>query len=310
LARRFFEELQAQAGPERVAVASSGPLAGPLGGPPIVEVSRHYFDLLRIPIIAGRGFDATDPTGDVVVTNEAAARRHLTEGYPVGHRLGEGWTFTGKRTEGLEEREIVGIARDARLTRGGLTRPVFFVPTLPGPDHVFLVGGPQASDLRAIADLVARLDPALHAEVSSGSEWLSRQARGRRVFVRVLGGFGALALFLAAVGLFSVGAYGVQLRRREIGIRMALGARRWDVIGTVFSSAGRAMLRGFLLGGLLAAGSAYAIRRLVGLDGVSPLDPTTYAGVVLALIAVAAIAVWLPARRAVGTAPIDVLRHD
>jgi ABC-type antimicrobial peptide transport system permease subunit len=126
----------------------------------------------------------------------------------------------------------------------------------------------------------------------------------------MVGGVGVMALALATLGLFSVCAYAVQQRTREIGIRMALGARDAHVLQAVLGPAALAIARGFVIGGVGAVGLGFLMRHWDWLNGVSPLDPVTYAGVVVLLVTAGLVASYLPARRAMKVEPTVALRYE
>jgi len=155
---------------------------------------------------------------------------------------------------------------------------------------------------------VAATDRNVPVELSSVEALVSRAVAGRRFAAVALGGFAALALFLAAVGIYGVLAYSVTQRRREIGVRMALGARHATVRRMVLADAMRAVLPGVAVG----LAGAWALSRMLRgmLYGVGEHDPLTYAGVALLLTAVAVAASWVPARRATKVDPMIAIREQ
>jgi putative ABC transport system permease protein len=142
----------------------------------------------------------------------------------------------------------------------------------------------------------------------SGPDWVARALRLSLFGARIVGGIGLLALALAGVGLFSVSVYSVQRRTREIGIRMALGARPRDVLRAVLGPAARTLLRGLLVGAAGTLCGAFLLRGF--LFGLSPLDPFGYFATALLLLAAGLVASYLPARRALSVEPTVALRYE
>jgi predicted permease len=276
--------------------------------------SPGYLATMGIRLVRGRAFTADDrsDTARVVLVNETLARRHWPEGDGVGRRIRQG---------GPESTEpwltVVGVVGDT--VQSSLTEPI-------GPEIVF----PYAQnpvDWHQATTLVVRTrtDPLALAEAVKRQVWsiarelpLSRVQSMRQVLTEavseerfaalLLGGFAVTALFLAAIGMYGVMAYVVRARAREIGIRMALGARA----GAVF---GRVVGRGLVLSGTGAALGllgAWAATRVLSawLFGVSPTDPAIFAGVPLVLLLVSGLACAGPARRAAHVDPLVALRDE
>ena len=175
---------------------------------------------------------------------------------------------------------------------------------------VVLKGGrdPRAlvSELRA---LVASIDPEQPlADVKTLDEWVGQSLEGRRTPTVLLALFGAVALILAAMGIYGVTSYAVSRRTREIGIRVALGAEGRDVMRLLLRQGMMLAAVGVVIGLALAAAGAQVIRSL--LYGVSGMDPVTFVAASLLFVAVALIATWLPARRALRVDPITALRNE
>jgi putative ABC transport system permease protein len=288
-----------------------------------VSVSPNFFQALEVPILAGRALTEHDGTsaGPVVVINETMARALFPWGDAVGRRI-------QMEEQPAVWREIVGIAANVRQRNlEEDSRPVFYRPYEQGLD----LGVSLAVRVRSSAEMpqvaeamrksVRNADPQqpwdaveTMRQIIYDSESLSL----RRPIVRLLGAFALIALTLAGAGLFAVLSHSVAERRREIGIRMAVGARQtqvlWQIAGDTF--------RFTLPGALIGAGSAYALSALlpsgqigwsgsgVFLYGVSRSDAVTYLGVFLGLCCICIAATFIPARRAMRVDPAVALREE
>ena len=274
-------------------------------------VTPGYFQALRTPVLRGRAFTAEDSESapPVVIVSRGLAGRFFPGEDPVGRRL---------RLIGPEQspvwRTIVGVAEDVRYS--GLDDPTESAIYTPFAQTPFLwsylmvrTSLPPRSVAGALRAAVAAVDPRLvPARVEPVRELVSASVAGRLFHTRLLGSFALLALVLAGVGIYGVAAYAVGRRRREIGVRMALGARRGDVLRLVVGRHVRLALFGVGLGLAGAVAFARALRGL--LYGVGATDPATLAGVAALLGAVAAAAAYLPARRAAGLDPAAALRSE
>jgi len=272
----------------------------------MLSAGPGYFATTGTPLLQGREFTDADREGAprVAIINEAAARSYWPGQNPIGRRLGDpGNTL-----------EIVGVVPTGRYrTLGEEPKPAFYRCFLQGQHlggalvaHVQGAPGPVLSAIRGVAqELDSRL--AL-TRVSTLEQHLSLAWFPMRTSGLLLGVLGAVALILAVSGLFGVVAYSVSQRTREVGIRMALGAQRSDVLRLV-------MRQGLWLAGigtiLGVAGALAATRLLRGLlFGVGATDPLTFIAVPLLLLAVALLACWFPARRAAGMDPMTALRNE
>jgi putative ABC transport system permease protein len=272
-----------------------------------------YFRTLDLPIVIGRGFNERDTLQSVAVclVNEAFVRRHFKNRNPIGARL----TLTARPNGPTQVREIVGVARQ---TSGEPDAPEellqVYVPLAQYPTgDVYMVVQPSVGAAEVLTPLVrrvvARIDPDLPVRRDRTLETLSiASTAGYRFRAKMVGTFAALALVLAMVGVFGVLVCTVQQRRREIGVRMALGATSARVTWLVLRDAGRMIATGTLVGIVLAGSSA----RLLGtfLFGVEPLDPLTFVSVPVVILLTAIAAAAAPAWRASRINPVEAFRHE
>lgn len=270
------------------------------------QVGPRYFETMGIPIVRGRGITSRDTAGQpqVAVVNETMARRYWPGRDPIGATVRFG---SGPVT-------IVGVARDGKYSRlSEAPRNYLYLPALQNyrPDlllHIATDADP-AVVLPAVRGVLRELDPDLALfDVRTLEQHMRISTFLARMAASMLGVFGALGLLLAAVGLYGVIAFNAAQRTREIGLRVALGAAQRDVAWLV-------MRQGLILGVIgLASGLALALaasRVLAGqLLGVSPVDPVSFAGASVLLLAIAALASAVPARRAARLDPVVALRRE
>jgi predicted permease len=275
------------------------------------NVGPDYFQVMGIDLPRGRGFDDRDraDTMPVVVVSQRLAERLWPGRDPIGQRL-----------------QVQGTATpDVWLTVVGVGGPVLHheLDGVPGfdvyrPATQGSTGGPYFV-IRTAGDpmAVAREATAIIGETDANQSFLDVQTYGGRVANRIwqrrlagalFGGFAALAMLLAAVGLYGVLSFIVSQQTREIGVRLALGASERSILGVVLGRGLRLTTVGLVIGGLLAL----ALARLIGglLYGVNPVDPATFALVPLLLLAIAMLACYLPARRATRVDPLVALRAE
>jgi putative ABC transport system permease protein len=271
-----------------------------------------YFRILGIRIVRGRELNAQDRSGgqQVVVINEAAVRQFFPGEEPLGKRIDLGWKDHGEVRGGT----VVGIVADFK--QDALEQkidPQIFLPYDQAPLESLSVVLRTPADPESLASAVRSgvraIDPDLPVYGLQPLTGLITASMSRsRFYMLLLGGFAAIALVLAAVGIYGVIAYAVRQRTQEIGIRMALGASRDRVLGMVVGQGMVLALVGAAAGLVGAFVAARGLRSL--LFEVSTSDPATYAGVALLLVAVAAVAAYLPARRAARTEPNLALRGE
>ena len=273
-------------------------------------VAPEYFGTLRIPIVRGRGFGAGDAIADprasppIAIVNEAFVRKYLGGRDPIGARLGFGNPPTVKY--GVE---IVGVAADA--VYGDLradSRPLIYGPFLWGNTYLIRFAGAPEAMATAIRREMNAIDPTLEPQIELVSVALERAVHRERLLSSLSSCFGVVALTLASVGLYGVMAFTVVRRRREIGLRMALGASRGAVLRGELRSALLLVAFGVVLGVPASLAAGYAMR--TELFGVSPDDPAALVVAVALMGLVAAAAAYLPARRASHIDPNIALRCE
>ncbi|HEY0169829.1 MAG TPA: ABC transporter permease [Pyrinomonadaceae bacterium] len=274
--------------------------------------SPEYFRVLGIPLKRGRAFRASDVKGSqpVVLINEAFARQYFPGEEPLGQHL----DLSPEDTP-LPPREIVGVVGNVRFEAFNADEvPEFYVPFEQTPSAVAEVvvrarGGDAAALATSVRATLKAVDPNLLIwETRTMDELVGRWTAPRRFNVALLGLFAALAMLLAAVGIYGVMSYTVTQRTHEIGIRMALGARARDVLVMVVRQGMLLTLAGLGLG----LAGAFALTRLMSglLYGVSPTDPLVYAVVSLLLAGVALVSCLIPALRATKVDPMVALRYE
>lgn len=277
-------------------------------------VTPDTFEALGIPMRRGRGIGEEDRHGapGAVVLNEAAARLLFPGDDPLGHRLAIGTSFgLGRGRAGGEVVGVVGDVRDQAIA----TEPR---PTLYLAHHQMPVGylafvvrtaGDPVALAGAAAREVRRLDPELPVfDVQPMADLVADSVAASRFYAGVLGLFAVIALLLAAVGLYGVLAFSVSERSREIGVRVALGAARGDVLRLVLRQGVSLAAAGLALGLVGAAGASHLLTSL--LYGVTPTDPATFVAVPGVLAAAAVLACYFPARRALRLDPVVVLKQE
>ena len=333
--RQMVDRLRVLPGVVDASATSIVPLSGEMSGsghtiegrpladgevPPIFMTKRvapGYFDVLRIELIEGRVFDRLDGERDapVVVVSRSLERTY----WPGESALGKGVRLGGPpEGEGEEWSRIVGVVDDVHeiaLHEDPPEMAYYPLPGVIGGEGVpammrYLVRAPNAAALSGAArEAVRGLDPTLPIAGLETLETRVGRARGERAFVMVLLAVAAgLALLLGSVGLYGVVSYMVAQRRREIAIRMAVGAQVADVHRLVLTEAGVLAVVGAALG----VGSAVVLTRRIQalLFETSPLDPVVFVAVSMLLIGVCLLASWLPARRAARLDPVTALRAE
>jgi putative ABC transport system permease protein len=272
------------------------------------NIAPGFFDTLGISLQRGRDFAETDSqqSPKVMVINEAMASRFWPDQDPIGKRL--------KLFGDQDYRQVVGIVADSKYN--SLTeprRPFMYIPLLqeysPQVNLHVRTSGESKELIAALRGEVQSIDPSLSVlNVETLTDRVQQSLGGERTQATLLGTGGVLALLLAAIGLYGVMSYSVAQRTREIGIRMALGAGRGNVMRLVLKQGVTLVSAGVVLG----LGAAFAVTRLLAslLFGVSAADPITFVGTSAVLLFVALLASYVPARRATKVDPIIALRYE
>ena len=276
------------------------------------SVGPDYFRTLETPIVHGRDLTDTDRAGapPVAVVNQTFVQRYLGGQNALGHYLS-----LGRRSPDATQYRIVGVVADAKYTSIRETPvPTAYLPFKQmrhiSAMHVEVrTAGPAEGFLGSIRRAVGELAPDLPLEqVRTQQQEFARTIGDERMFARLAGFFGLLAVFLVATGLYGTLAYAVSRRTAEIGVRVALGAQRANVLWMVMRESLLVCAAGIALGLPLALAAARLLRS--SLFGVSPFDPSTLLFALAGLVAVALLASLIPARRATAVDPMVALRAD
>jgi predicted permease len=298
--RRFSGEIyiQGRAYPQR----QGDPISG-------VNVSPSFFDTMEIPLAAGRSFTDRDTQNApiVAIINEAAARLYFPNETALGRRF-------GRRLHESGQIEIVGIVRDAKYNNvREAVPPTMYVPYQQSYSgsvtfEVRTAGDPLAA-IPAVREAVRAVDPNVPIiSLTTQEAEVENRFKQERLFAQAGSVFGGLALLVASVGLFGLMSYSVARRTNEIGIRMALGAAREDVVQLVMRESMILVLVGVLLG---LAGAIAASRPIANLlFGLAPADPMTISVAIVVMLLLSSVAAYLPARRASRVDPIVALRYE
>jgi putative ABC transport system permease protein len=314
----FGVEVEHEPPPGEIVLVTPGVL--PRNAAYFTVVTPGWFDTYGTRVLEGRDFDQRDRYGStpVAIVNETFVRRLLPGRPAIGRRFRSAYSRSGTPNPWIE---VVGVVRDAayRGLRDELPS-TFYVPLAqprdrlePGVPSTMRLSirssmeGP-ASLTRSVGQAIARVDRAIGSTFIPLTRQIDHSLVRERLLAIVAGFFGVLALLLAALGLYGVMSHAVGERRREIGIRMALGARAEEAARLIVGRTLRLVLCGVILG---AAGALLAARSIETLlFGVTSKDPAPLAASALVLIAVGALAGWLPARRAARTDPARVLQAE
>ncbi len=331
--RDFLDGILAEArldpGVDAVAGAVSVPLAHPMGrsillvegreAPPRPQrlpvarnaVTSNYFEVLDIPLLRGRVFDARDDAEStpVAVISESMARAFFSEQQAIGQRM----LWGPSEAEG-EWLEIIGVVGDVRAVDPGWeAAPIVYMPISQSPLNTVSVLARSDGNLRMLAsrlaEAVRRRDAQLPTfDVSAVSDEVDDSMRAERSITQLLIVFATLALVLAGVGVYAVAAHAVRGRSREIGLRMAMGAQPHHVVGMILRQSAPSIIIGVAIGLPVAAWLTRGLGDL--LYDVPSTDPLTYGVVTAALVGVAVAASWWPSRRATRRPPMAALRHE
>jgi putative ABC transport system permease protein len=276
-----------------------------------LQVSQGYFDAFHVPIVTGRAFSSNDrlDTLPVAVVSQQFVARYFPGENPIGHRI---------RMGGADSKDpwltIVGVAEETSYSTWDQTRqPAVYMSAaqvpLQGTTFAVMTDGDPLALAPAVRSALAGLDPTLPLDVvMSYQQYLHELLTGLMYAAAMLAVDALIALLLAAIGIFGVMANLVGERTREIGVRLAMGARREDVLGMILSRASWLTAAGVGAGLLLAFGLAHMVANL--LVGVRPDDPAVFASITATIVAIALVASWIPAYRAARIDPMEALRDE
>jgi putative ABC transport system permease protein len=276
-----------------------------------IPVSRNYFETMGMHLLRGRAINGADTaeSAPVVVINETLARRIWPGEEAVGKRLKQGYP-----EEIAPWREVVGVVNDVRFD--GAERPTSMQTYMPYTQESRpSVGVVVRTDDNALS-VAAPVEQAIHSidkdlpiySILTMDQLIGNSLAQRRLVLVLLASFAALALLLAAVGIYGVISYAVRQRTHELGIRMALGAQVADVLKLILAQG----LKLALIGAAIGLGAAWVLTRWMEslLFEVRPTDPLTFVSIAVALLGIALFACWVPARRATKVDPMTALRHE
>ena len=272
---------------------------------PWVYATNGYFAALGVPLVDGRAFRVGDTAEapPVAIVTESWARRFYPGESPVGRQMIEGGCVECPRTT------IVGVVGDVKylgLENAGEAVYLPFAQGGPRDAHLVARGrGTTAETLAALREVVRRLDPDLPVAQATLAERLAGELADPRRWTAIVGAFGATAVLLASIGVFALMSYSVRQRRREIGVRIALGAGPQSVTWMIVRRGMAVAVAGLALGLLLAALEVRLLQAL--LFGVGAADPLTLAAVAAGLLGAALFACWLPGRSAARVSPLEAL---
>jgi putative ABC transport system permease protein len=283
------------------------------------RVDAGYFDAFGIPLLTGRSITERDRHGSprVIVINEALAARLADAAgirNPVGLTVGLYCPVYGDKRSTTEQVELVGVIRNERVASPGVPHPsVVYVPVsqVPSEGVKLIVRSDidSASVISGVREALRGIDPRLPiGEIATMREVRERTLAGASRPAWLIGIFAGIAALLAAIGLYGVISQTVNQRRREMGIRMALGARSSDVVGHVLRDASKLVLIGLVIGSAGAFALTGVVKTL--LFGVSPLDPVAFAIACVAMASIGILAGLIPASRAARLDPAMTLREE
>jgi putative ABC transport system permease protein len=327
---RVIAEMRGRPGVESVGAVSSLPMSGVenvealfLEGQPPPEPEKilladfrmatpGYFETLGIPLTRGRVFAATDTVEStkVAVIDEEMARSYWPDGDPLGKRF----RISGPNNTDAPLWTVVGIVGNVR--HSGLhvqARPQMYVPHTQRSSSILAIALRTRRDPEALISAaraaVREVDPDQPISViRTMDDVVSASVAGRRFNMVLLGVLAGLALVLSAIGIYGVTSYSVSQRTREMGLRMALGANRGQVLGMVVAEAGKLAAVGVACGLVLAFAATRVMASL--LFGIQPTDPVTFAVVSMGLALIAMLAAYLPGRRATAVDPMAAMRTE
>jgi putative ABC transport system permease protein len=322
---RLLDEAAAVSGADRVATTSVTPSSTSnqsrgiiVLGQPVPEstlpsanyraVSAGYTELMGIPLVGGRSIERGDRDGTerVAVVSESMARRHWPDGSALGQRVRFGRDATDWYT-------VVGVVGDTIDDWFSYRQePTVYVPVLQSPSaQIYLMGraaGDPATLIPALRAAISRVDPDQAVfDIATMTDAIYNRTTGIRFIGGLMAAFGVVALILAAFGIYGVMAHYVAQRRQEIGVRMALGATRRDILRLTLAQSGKLSALGLALG----LGLGLLLARLMEnvLFGVVALEPSLFVAITVGLAGMAFLASLIPARHAMRVEPMAALRE-
>jgi predicted permease len=287
-----------------------------------MAITAHYFDALRVPVVSGRSFTQSDSHGSapVLIVNQQLARTYFKGENPIGQRIHIG-AIMGP---GFEDpvREIVGVVGDIKQTGlDQITPGIMYLPSGQIPDLETQSDNGLLGMSWVVRTKSAQVDVATPARrifmdnahtpllsVEPLDEVISASLAQQRFSMILLSSFGLISLVLGAAGLYGVLSFAVARQTKEIGLRMAVGAERGDIIRMVLRDAGKLILMGLVIGVIAAIAGAHLLESLV--FGIAPRDPLTLACMCGVLLLTGLFAAWWPATRAAATEPMQALRAE
>jgi putative ABC transport system permease protein len=286
------------------------PATGQAASGHIRPVTPRFFRTLGIPQRSGRDFADSDTAEStpVAIVSEEVVRQHFGDDDPIGRRIRVNIEHASGR--GDVEWTVVGVVGNIKSSLDGPARQTIYLPMPQRPDGRMNIFVRAVSDDVAVGGSVTQvmhaLEPEAPVELRALDDLVGGTIARSRVVSMLAGVFALIALVLATVGVYGVMAYTVRERTREIGVRMALGATATSVFRLVIGQALRLVIAGVAVGLLAAAAATRLLQKL--LYDIEPFDPLTFGTTALLLLAVAAIAAYVPARRGMRMAPVDALR--
>jgi predicted permease len=275
------------------------------------SIGPDYLSTIGIELLAGREFERADREGVTrgLIVNEAFARIAFGNASPLGQRVRFGTTPPAERT-------VVGVARNSKYsTVGEKDRPAVYESYYQAGggrsaiNFLVRVSGPPAASLKPLDAALLSLDGSAASETKAMTDAMAFALMPSRIGAGMLGSFGLLGLALATVGFYGVLAYSIGRRTREIGLRMALGARRRQLMALVLREGAAVLASGMLVGGIAALLLTKPLARFL-VPSVHPADAIAFSGVAIALIGAGLAASLRPALRAISIDPMTALREE
>ncbi len=283
-------------------------------------VQPNYFETLSIPVVLGRGFQLHGQPEHSVILSESAAKQLWPGENPIGRSLRLG--ATDERLHTLSELsadgpayQVAGVARDTRgVEFDGSDSSQVYLPLpedrLQGEPILIRTRSDPAPVMRAMNSVISSVDPDLVANYSTLDEMLRRSAPfiTSTLAAAIASSVGSAGLLLVLMGIYGTVSYIVLLRTREVGIRIAVGAQKQDILRLILGESTRPVIAGLAAGMLLAIGASYLLRGV--LYGMGSVDGVSFVGVSLLFLAVALLAAYPPSRRAMRVDPMVALRYE